>query len=78
MNPDLLDAESDQDIIIPRALYMTNSSSFNADISKLEGIYSPSEIIRNLKATKELISNEVCKMVAKRYFIPIFHRFSRK
>jgi hypothetical protein len=76
MDYTLLDADKDQDIIIPRALYMTNFSSFNADIAKLETLYSSEQIITVLKATKERISNEVCEMVSKRYSIPVFHRFS--
>lgn len=71
-----LDAEQDQDLIIPRALYMTNHSSFDNDISRLESLYSSEQIIKVLKATKERISNEVCEMVSKRYSIPVFHRFS--
>jgi hypothetical protein len=70
-----LDLELDQDVIIPRALYMTNKSSFTNDIEKLEKIYTPAQIITNLKTTKELISNEVCELVALRYSIPLFQRF---
>ncbi len=75
---ELLDAEQDQDLIIPRALYMTNERSFNDDIEKLERIYSNMEIVENLKITKERISNQVCEMVAQRYHIPVFHRYSRR
>jgi hypothetical protein len=71
-----LDAERDQSLIIPRALYMTNAQSFDEDIEKLEQIYSSVEIISNLKATKERISNQLCEMVAKRYHIPVFHRYT--
>lgn len=70
-----IDAKRDQDLIIPRALYMTNAQSFDEDIEKLERIYSSIEIISNLKATKERISNQVCEMVARRYHIPVFHRY---
>jgi hypothetical protein len=73
---ELLDAEADQDLIIPRALFMTNEKSFVDDIQKLELIYSRSEIIGILKTTKERISNKVCEMVADRYHIPTFHRYS--
>jgi len=73
-----LDLVLDQDIIIPRALYMTNKSSFKNDIEKLEKIYTPAQIISNLKTTKELISNEVCELVALRYSIPLFQRFYEK
>jgi hypothetical protein len=72
-----LDAERDSDIIIPRALYFTNDASFEADISKLEVFYTPQQILERLRKTKELISNEVCKMVAERYHVPAFYRFSR-
>ncbi|MFD2888714.1 DUF6922 domain-containing protein [Chitinophaga cymbidii] len=71
-----LDADRDQRLIIPRALYMTDEKSFNDDIAKLETIYSSDEIVRNLKSTKERISNRVCEMVAHRYHIPVFHRYS--
>lgn len=71
-----LDAELDQDLIIPRALFMTNEKSFAADIEKLELIYSSTEIIGILKTTKERISNKVCEMVADRYHVPTFYRYS--
>jgi hypothetical protein len=71
-----LDAERDQDLIVPRALFMTNEKSFIQDIEKLELIYSNAEIIDTLKTTKERISNKVCEMVANRYHVPIFHRYS--
>lgn len=73
-----LDADKDQGLIIPRALYMTNEKSFDDDIARLEIIYSSDEIIKNLKSTKERISNRVCEMVALRYHIPLFHRYSRR
>lgn len=73
-----LEADRDQRLIIPRALYMTNEKSFDDDIAKLEIIYSSDEIVRNLKSTKERISNRVCELVAIRYHIPLFHRYSRK
>lgn len=78
MNYENLDLQHDQDIIIPRALFMTNKNTFIEDIEKLENIYSSVDIIRNLKATKERISNEVCQMVADRYAIPTFRRYSLK
>jgi hypothetical protein len=71
-----LDAERDQDLIIPRAFFMTDEESFIHDIEKLELIYSNVEIIDTLKTTKERISNKVCEMVAHRYHIPIFRRYS--
>ncbi len=77
MDYESLDVEQDKDIIIPRALYMTNKSTFEQDIQKLEGIYAPAQIISQLQQTKELISNEVCKLVALRYAIPFFQRFAK-
>lgn len=73
-----LDADKDQGLIIPRALYMTNEQSFDDDIARLETIYSSDEIVKNLKSTRERISNRVCEMVALRYHIPPFHRYSRR
>jgi hypothetical protein len=73
-----LDARRDKAIIIPRALFMSNAASFNSDIEKLENLYSSSDIISNLKSTKERISNKVCELVATRYHIPKFSRFSHK
>lgn len=73
---ELLDPDKDQSLIIPRALYMTNESTFNDDITKLETVYSREEIVENLKSTKERISNRVCEMVAKRYHIPLFYRYA--
>lgn len=75
VNTDNLDTKKDKDFIIPRALYMTNKSSFETDIKRLERIYSSSQIIKHLKKTKEKISNEVCELVANRYSIPVFHRY---
>ncbi len=73
-----LDAERDKDLIIPRALYMSNAITFNNDISKLEALYSSADIIHYLKVTKERISNSVCELVANRYHVPMFYRFSHK
>ncbi|RPE09382.1 hypothetical protein EGT74_20525 [Chitinophaga lutea] len=73
-----LDADRDQDLIIPRALFMTSEISFQEDIEKLERIYSSAAIINTLKNTKERISNRVCEMVADRYHIPVFHRYSHR
>jgi hypothetical protein len=73
-----LDAHKDKAIIIPRALFMSNADSFNSDIEKLENLYSSADIISNLKSTKERISNKVCELVANRYHIPLFFRFSHK
>lgn len=55
---------------------MTNPQSFNEDIEKLELVDSSTEIINNLKVTKEQISNQVCEMVAQRYHIPVFYRYT--
>jgi hypothetical protein len=70
-----LDIGSDRDIIIPRALFATTPESFNDDITKLENFYTKSQIVGELKATKERISNQVCNLVAKRYHISPFSRF---
>ena len=77
MDYDKLNAENDKDIIIPRAMYATTAETFDSDIHRLEAIYSRKEILHFLKDTKELISNEVCSMVAKRYNAPAFFRFSK-
>lgn len=73
-----LDIKRDVDIIIPRALYLTTKETFESDISRLESIYSNLQIITHLKNTKELVSNEVCSLVAKRYSVPLFYRFQIK
>lgn len=78
MDINSLDIQRDEDVIIPRALYMTNKTTFEDDIMRLEKFYTATEITAQLQNTKELISNEVCAMVAQRYSIPLFFRFSRK
>lgn len=78
MDMKLLDWEQDEDIIIPRAFYMTNKQTFEADIKKLEKIYTPSQIVYQLKNTRELVSNDVCELVARRYAVAPFYRFSKK
>ncbi|MFM2338999.1 MAG: hypothetical protein RL115_2192 [Bacteroidota bacterium] len=78
MDMKLLDWQHDKDVIIPRALYMTNRQSFESDIKKLEAIYTPAQIVVQLKKTKELISNEVCDLVSQRYMIAPFYRFRKK
>ena len=75
MDYNKLDLKKDKDIIIPRALYATTPETFNDDIEKLESLYTHRQIIKVLKATKELITNEVCKLVALRYGIQQFLRF---
>ena len=42
-----LDAERDQDLIVPRALFMTDEESSIQDIEKLELIYSNVEFSKN-------------------------------
>lgn len=71
-----LDVQRDRALIIPRALYMTTRDSFSTNIAKLEQLYSPQQIVDQLKTTKEKISNEVCSMVADHYSIPRFYRFN--
>ncbi len=70
-----LHSEKDKDIIIPRAMYATTADSFEDDIQKLERIYSEKDILNYLKNTKEIISNEVCALVSKRYNTTSFSRF---
>jgi hypothetical protein len=72
-----LHLKNDKDIIIPRAMYATTSDTFEQDIQRLENLYTPSEIVKYIKNTKELISNEVCTLVAKRYNVPVFARFKQ-
>lgn len=52
MDMKLLDWQQDEDVIIPRALYMTNKQTFETDIKKLETIYTPTQIAAQLKKTK--------------------------
>lgn len=67
MDANRLLAKEDKAIIIPRALFDTTQDTFENDIQSLEEIYSKKEIVRILRNTKELISNEICILVAKRY-----------
>lgn len=76
MDVDKLSAKRDKTIIIPRALFATTQDTFEDDIQKLERVYPKKEILAVLKNTKELISNEVCKLVAKRYRAKPFLRYS--
>lgn len=78
MDYETLDPRKDKDIIIPRSLYMTDNQSFEYDIAKLEKFYSPAQIVEQLKHTKERISNEVCRLVAKRYSVAAFYRYPVK
>lgn len=76
MDHSKLNLSKDKDIIIPRALFATNEETFATDIIKLEQFYSKTIILKYLKTTKERISNEVCAMVAERYNVKPFLRFS--
>lgn len=69
--------DEDEAIIIPRSLYFSTKNSFNNDIEKLEKFYSKKTITNNLKNTKELISDQVCVLVAQRYNLPTFTRFGK-
>ncbi len=70
-----LSIECDKDLIIPRLLFATTEESFDFDIEKLEQLYSQADILTCLKSTKEMISNDVCRLVANRYNVPVFRRF---
>lgn len=71
-----LDVDKDRDLIIPRALIATTPSTFTTDIAKLEVLYSKAVIARELKTTKEKVSNQICRLVARRYHVKQFSRFS--
>ena len=75
VNPKNLDIQDDMDFIIPRALMATTAETFAKDIQPLEQLYSRMQIVRELQTTKERISNEVCKLVARRYHVRQFLRF---
>lgn len=75
VDPSTLDADKDRDFIIPRALIATTPQSFDTDIARLEVIYSKAVIARELKVTRERVSNKVCLMVARRYHVKKFTRF---
>lgn len=70
-----LNIDEDKDIIIPRALYATIPETFEKDMQILESLYTREDLFECLKNTKELITNSVCEMVAKRYNIAVFYRF---
>lgn len=76
MDASRLSLQKDKAIIIPRALYATTHDSFEKDIQRIEELYSKKDILNILKSTKELISNEVCTLVAKRYKVRPFLRYS--
>lgn len=75
MDYNKLNLKTDLDIIIPRAMYATTKDTFDQDIEKLEQFYTKEQIIEHLKSTKELISNQVCVLVSKRYNVEQFYRF---
>lgn len=77
MEYDKLSPKKDKDIIIPRAMYATTADSFEKDIQKLESIYSQKDILYYLQTTKEIISNEVCILVSRRYKTAPFARFKK-
>jgi len=72
-----LDVDKDRDLIIPRALIATTPATFTTDIARLEVLYSKALIARELKTTKEKVSNQVCSLVAHRYHIKQFFRISK-
>jgi|TARA_B110000967_G_scaffold209701_1_gene267154 hypothetical protein len=76
MDINMLQLKKDKDIIIPRALFFTSEKEFEKDITALELYFSKSEILNTLKATKETISNDICKLIASRYNSRPFLRFN--
>lgn len=54
-----LNPQKDKGIIIPRAMYVTTSDSFEEDILRLERLYSKDDILNYLTNNKELISNDL-------------------
>ncbi|TJZ53187.1 hypothetical protein FAZ15_17670 [Sphingobacterium olei] len=75
VDPKNLDIQDDRDFIIPRALIATTAETFVKDIQPLEQLYSKTQIVKELQKTKERISNEVCKLVARRYHVRQFLRY---
>ena len=76
MDASRLSLDEDKAIIIPRALFATTPATFENDIQRVEELYSKKDILSILKNTKERISNEVCTLVAKRYKVKPFLRYS--
>ena len=72
----MLDFKRDKNLIIARALYFSSIKTFSKDIKKIESIYTKKEIAQCIKTTKELISNEVCDLISKRYNTSVKQRFS--
>ncbi|MFT4781655.1 MAG: hypothetical protein ACI9SD_001344 [Pseudohongiellaceae bacterium] len=75
MDTNKLSPQKDKAIIIPRVLMSTNEATFSKDIELVETVYSANEIYTTLKDTKERISNNVCRLVSKRYNKPTFLRY---
>ena len=75
MDTNKLSAQKDKAIIIPRVLMTTNEDTFSKDIELVESVYNTNEIYTTLKDTKERISNNVCRLVSKRYNKPAFLRY---
>jgi hypothetical protein len=73
---DQLNADRDRALIVPRALYFTTPQTFDRDIERLEKIYDKTEILKELKSTKEPLSNKLLALVANRYHVPVFNRFT--
>ena len=76
MKFDQLKADRDRSLIVPRALYFTTPQTFDRDIERLEKIYNKTEILKELKSTKEPLSNKLLALVASRYHVPVFNRFT--
>jgi hypothetical protein len=76
MDSSKLSAQKDKAIIIPRVLMTTNEDTFSKDIELVESVYNTNEIYTTLKDTKERISNNVCRLISKRYNKPTFLRYN--
>lgn len=76
MDSSKLSIKKDKDIIIPRLLMATTKETFSKDIEYVETVYSKNEIYIVLRNTKERISNNLCRMVSKRYNKPTFLRYN--
>ena len=74
-DPRRLDVQRDLGLVIPRALFATDENNFETNIEKLENLYSKETILSTLQNTREMISDKVCEMVAKRYHVPTFYRY---
>jgi hypothetical protein len=75
-DPSRLDVKRDLGLIIPRALFATDEDNFETNIQKLENLYTKEVILSTLQNTREMISDKVCEMVAKRYHVPTFYRYA--